>query len=564
MSNYSESQLIIPALLIVRNNPGISTSDLIIQLEHMLAPDGEDIKLNPSRSDSKFSQKVRNLVSHHKIDQQGLGFVKSEYQGRNWYHTITPKGREHLDLHINELYKTAVEVGINGEEQLKIALCKIVEQGGKADINSIYDAVESQMRGFYLSDQGKASLRYIINHVAVEKGYVHPYDKRSPGWSITPTGEVFIQSYIGNERQDVPDEVEGLDSITLSEQIESLVAREYPIDNVLIRYEQRTVYEIMRRINNNVYILDPDFQRDFVWDEVKQSKLIESVLMRIPLPVFYLAEREDGKIVVVDGLQRLMTFRRYLGDELSLRLADTSPSIHGKLFSQLPSRYQQRIEDTQLIVYMIDPKVPERVRLDIFERVNSGVPLSRQQMRNSIYMGEATRLLKRDAVSPEFLEATGGGLSWKTMRDRELINRYYAFTLVKDIASEYKGDMDEFLARTLEKMNQMSPSQLEELSSLFRRSMKNNFITFGPYAFRRHTPESTSRSVINVALFDVFSALMARYSTDFVQENAKELHEKFFTLIKDAEFVSSITLSTNSVKKVMTRFQMAEEVYRSS
>jgi uncharacterized circularly permuted ATP-grasp superfamily protein len=144
-----------------------------------------------------------------------------------------------------------------------------------------------------------------------------------------------------------------------------------------------------------------------------------------------------------------------------------------------------------------------------------------------------------------------------------LINRYYAFTLVKDIASEYKGDMDDLLARTLEKMNQMSSSQLEEMSSAFRRSMKNNFITFGLYAFRRHNPESTSRSVINVALFDVFSVLMARYSTDFVQDNVKELHEKFYTLITDADFVSSITLSTNSVKKVITRFQMAEEVYRS-
>ena len=85
--------------------------------------------------------------------------------------------------------------------------------------------------------------------------------------------------------------MEGLDNSTLVNDIEDMVAREYPIDNILIRNEQRTVFEIMRRINTGVYILDPDFQRDFVWDEVKQSKLIESVLMRIPLPVFYLAER---------------------------------------------------------------------------------------------------------------------------------------------------------------------------------------------------------------------------------------------------------------------------------
>ena len=121
MSNYSESELIRPALQIIRTNPGISTSDLIIQLENMLQPDGEDLILNPSRSDSKFSQKVRNLVSHHKIDQQGLGYVKSEYQGRNWFHRITAKGQEYLDPHINEFQKTGVDVGPTTENQPRIA-----------------------------------------------------------------------------------------------------------------------------------------------------------------------------------------------------------------------------------------------------------------------------------------------------------------------------------------------------------------------------------------------------------------------------------------------------------
>lgn len=93
---------------------------------------------------------------------------------------------------------------------------------------------------------------------------------------------------------------------------------EYPLDAVFVRTEHRTVGEIVKRIAKDRFVLDPDFQREFVWPAVKQSKLIESTIMRIPLPVFYVAEAPDGRIIVVDGLQRLTTFTRFLKNELRL------------------------------------------------------------------------------------------------------------------------------------------------------------------------------------------------------------------------------------------------------
>ena len=114
--------------------------------------------------------------------------------------------------------------------------------------------------------------------------------------------------------------------------------------------------------------MDPDFQRDFIWPEDKQSKLIESVIMRIPLPVFYVAEDDQGRMVVVDGLQRLSTFQRFVKNDLKLRLPDRS-QLHEKRFSDLESKLQNRVEDCNLIFYIIDSRVPERARLDIFERV---------------------------------------------------------------------------------------------------------------------------------------------------------------------------------------------------
>ena len=258
---------------------------------------------------------------------------------------------------------------------------------------------------------------------------------------------------------------------------------DYPIDTMLLRNETRTVHDVLRRIEQGSFIMDPDFQRDFIWPEDKQSKLIESVLMRIPLPVFYLAEDNDGRTVVVDGLQRLSTFQRFINNALQLKLPDQL-ELNKKRFQDLSPKLQNRVEDCNLILYIIDAKVPERARLDIFERVNGGVPLTRQQMRNCLFMGKATRFLKAEAATYIFLEATGESLSSLTMRDREFVNRFCAFQLLS--LDEYRGDMDDFLAQALKKMNKLGDEALEKLSSEFRTSLANNFCVFGKHSFRKH------------------------------------------------------------------------------
>ena len=189
------------------------------------------------------------------------------------------------------------------------------------------------------------------------------------------------------------------------------------INSLLIRNENRTVHEVLRRIRADRYVMNPDLQRDFIWDDEKQSKLIESVIMRIPLPVLYLAEDDEGRMIVVDGLQRLSTFKGFFDDKLKLKLKDR-PELDGKRFRDLPPKLQNRIEDCNLILYIIDSQVPERARLDIFERVNGGVALTRQQMRNCLFMGKATRFLRDEAKTELFLDATGRSLNSKTMRDR--------------------------------------------------------------------------------------------------------------------------------------------------
>lgn len=347
------------------------------------------------------------------------------------------------------------------------------------------------------------------------------------------------------------DEIEGID-----QDIDDSLG-EYPIDTVLIRNESRTVHDVLRRIEKGGYIMDPDFQRDFIWSVEKQSKLIESILMRIPLPVFYLAENSEGRMVVVDGLQRLSTFRQFVNNKLKLKLPKQK-ELNGKIFNDLPPKLQNRIEDCNLILYQIDSKVPTQALLDIFDRVNSGEPLSRQQMRNCLFMGNATKFLKSESSSDIFIQATGKSLKPEKMRDREFINRYCAFKLLR--IEQYTGDMDDFLANALKKMNSLNERDIERLSLDFKTSMKNNVKVFNRHAFRKHSSLNEGRIVINASLWDVMSVGLSQYSENIVEARAEQLRAEFYELLKNQVFLDAITLGTNQVSRVKDRFSMFNQL----
>ena len=351
----------------------------------------------------------------------------------------------------------------------------------------------------------------------------------------------------------VEEEPEGLDP-------ESGSWGDYPLDDLLIRDDRRTVHDVLRRINRGTYVMNPDFQRDFIWPEDKQSKLIESVIMRIPLPVFYMAEDSEGRMVVVDGLQRLSTFSQFVNGDLRLRLPDRE-ELNGKRFADLSPKFQNRIEDCNLIFYIVDSRAPERARLDIFERVNGGVPLTRQQMRNCLFMGPATSFLKDESQTDIFYRATGRSLNRKTMRDREFVNRFCAFQLLG--IDEYRGDMDDFLANCLSRMNKMEESRLQELSSTFRQGLANNSNLFGRHAFRKSSAfKSGGRSVINASLWDVMSTGLSSYSKTHVEAHAEALREAIRKLLRNYNFEIAVTYGTSDSKRVRSRFRMTNEVLK--
>lgn len=317
----------------------------------------------------------------------------------------------------------------------------------------------------------------------------------------------------------------------------------YPDASIKVEREQYSLYELHRKYNKNQIILDPDFQREDVWKIDQKSELIESVLMGIPLPIFYLNETKDGQLVVVDGRQRLTTFIKFFNNEFKLQKLRILSYLDGSSFRDLKENLQSKLEDYQIIAQVIKPPTPERVKFDIFDRVNrGGTRLNQQEMRNALYQGKATDLLKRLANSDLFIEATGN-FAKERMKDRYMILRLVAFYLWRteklktangDLLVYKPKELDEFLGRAMERINAMNNNDLEEIEKLFYRTMKNNIIIFGDRAFRRTYGER--RYPVNLILFESLGYLFTHFDEEYCIENKKTLSNKVNSMLQDYYF----------------------------
>ncbi|MGE6265278.1 DUF262 domain-containing protein, partial [Aeromonas media] len=331
-----------------------------------------------------------------------------------------------------------------------------------------------------------------------------------------------------------------------------------PIDTLFIRTESRTVFEVVRRIEQEIFKTSPDFQRNFIWSEVERSKLIESALMRIPLPVIYMAENQNGDVVVVDGKQRLSTFFSFIKNEFSLCGMDRNKSLNGRYFDDLPLTLRNRIEDTQLIIYTLDYKIDEAVRLDIFERVNSGRPISRQEMRNCLYTGDATRLTIELSQNTNFQKILGDFFNKnkkksissdsdkraiiEPMLDRLYANRFISFYCLGHNKYNQDNMMDVYLSDGLKHINS-NKDLYNKVNHAFSKSMANCYKVFGVNAFRKITP--TRKGPINIGLFDVIRIVFSKITTDTVRKRKDDIYTTFMSLIEDKEFSKCISSATN-------------------
>lgn len=343
-----------------------------------------------------------------------------------------------------------------------------------------------------------------------------------------------------------------------------------PFDPTSIRIERQhyTVDLVLKRIKEGEINLQPDFQRmGGIWDAVKQSRLIESMLLRIPLPAFYIDASDDDNWLVIDGLQRLTTLNRFiLLKELALSKLEFWHEYDGKSFDDLPRPLQRRLEETQLTLYLVQQGTSPRVKFNIFKRINTGgVPLSGQEIRHAMNQGASTRLLEELANTTEFQTAVDRGVSSIRMTDRECVLRYLAFKLCSPSEYSSRDDLDSFLNDRMQQINHLGkdPNVIKMLEDDFKRAMKAATRIFGEQAFRKYFPNQTRRSQVSKALFEVWAVnldMLRDEQLDLLIARSDLLKEKFANLMNDTEFMNAISYSTGDAKRVNCRFNKIEEI----
>ncbi len=340
--------------------------------------------------------------------------------------------------------------------------------------------------------------------------------------------------------------------------------------DVNISQRPMNVYNLMERLENHEVNMAPGFQRHGVWTKEQQSRLIESLILKIPIPTFYFNAVDEGEWVVIDGLQRMTAFHDFLvgkKNEEGVRIKERfcgleyMADFNGKTFDDLPRQYIRRIKETPIVAYFVEKGTPEGIVYNIFERINTGgVKLEKQEIRHAMYNGKATALLERLAESALFIQATQHAISTERMEDREYVNRFIAFAEL-DYRNEYEGNVDDFLRKALKTVNQYDDRDIARIEQNFYRAMKGCRDIFGKYAFRKYNNDTMRRGPINKALFESWGVVLSELSQDKIDilvKKREELLRKQGIKMQDNDF--SMALKGGSPSALKKRIEIVRRI----
>ncbi len=365
------------------------------------------------------------------------------------------------------------------------------------------------------------------------------------------------------DTKDLEDDI-ALESLELDEEEIS-----EPFDPTKIRIDTRqfTISYLLKKIELNEIELQPEFQRKLVWNNIAKSRLIESILIRIPIPVFYIDARSDKRWLVIDGLQRLNTLKEFvINKNLKLTGLQSFTQFIGKTYNELPRNYQRRLEETEFTVILVEKGTPEEFSKALFERINtSALALSAQEIRHALNQGKATKLLETLANSVEFKNATDNGISTDRMLDRECILRVLAFMIYPNITDLKIKTMKKILDQTMVSINSMSDNEVSSIKSKFLYIMKVAAEIFGRDAFRKIYNAKTTRNPINKALFEAWSVSLYKLRCEEI-ELLKLRRDSLISKIKDLtdqkKFDDSIYKITGNLKDVLRRVNYIERIIK--
>ena len=381
--------------------------------------------------------------------------------------------------------------------------------------------------------------------------------------------------------------LDGINSGVLAEEDEGVIIKPFDPKKIAITKKNIALDVIVRRMNQGSIRLSPDFQRNTVWSNKQKSQLIESLMLNIPIPLFYVSADEEGKWDVVDGLQRLTAIREYLIDkELVLSDLEFWKEYEKTGIDDLPPVIFNRIYETEFTFVIIEPGTPELVKYNVFKRINTGgKPLTPQEIRNALYNGKGTQLLRKLVKEEAFTEATGNSINDGRMTAQECVLRYLSFLMVGPGGFFDDDYSDSFLNRNLQILNRFDEirdkknyklfndgknppilvDSYEELVDLFEKGLNRNRLFFGENAFRLMSITAKKRTPINRVLLETLGSLFARLHDD--EFNSLLANKDYFMKEYDSvrisnEFYRAISRDPWIKENVDYRFNKLNEIIR--
>lgn len=362
------------------------------------------------------------------------------------------------------------------------------------------------------------------------------------------------EEYVNNEATGV--EVEGEDPGPST-------SEPWDPEKIKIYTKTYSLRQIIDMIADGDVDLAPDFQRKYVWKDWQRWGLVESILLGIPMPSFYFNEDRDGRLQVVDGVQRLTTLRMFANGEFALEKLAYLKALEGKRFSDIEGMFRRRLQATQLVAHVIDPQTPLRLKFDVFKRINTGgSPLSAQEIRHCMSREPSRGLLTRLVGLKVFQEVMGPAvLNHPRMADREIALRLIAFHVLPVEEYPKSDSLDGFLGAVTEKIDgKMSGEEIGRLESLAQRSLENARLVFGDYTFRKWPEGVDRKNPISRTLVESWGTALAFAEPKDVMRVAEALRAKARMMMNPtstSEFFNSITEGTGDDEKVKTRMSLA-------
>jgi hypothetical protein len=316
-----------------------------------------------------------------------------------------------------------------------------------------------------------------------------------------------------------------------------------------------SVSTILDQWDNEQLIL-PRIQREYVWDNPRASRLVESLLLNIPIPVLYFAEDDDARWEIIDGHQRIVSVVRYLKNEFALSSLDVLGHHNRLRFHQLPDREQRFLKTRQMRAVVISPESHPNMKFEVFERLNTGaIVLNAQELRNSLYRGDFNELLHALVHDSDFRACIGGTNPRKRMVDEEFILRFFA---LREGLSDYRPPLKRFLNTYMRDRRNPDEETLAEMRELFEWTVLRVRTVFEEKAFRKldRRGHVTERAP-NRALFDAQMLAFSWTDTEEVEEKRADIAKAFRGLYADSAFDDAISLATGDRSRTLFRVRAA-------